>query len=157
VILLAVTNSMTNDVAAMPLLWVLPLVLYLLTFILAFDARRWYRRGVVAGVLLPVALGAVCAVLLGIDSKLTIGGRVALLAAAMFVCCLVCHGELAALKPPARGLTAFYLSIAAGGAAGRRWWRSWRRWCLTGTSSCTWGCGRARRWRWWRRWGAAEE
>jgi hypothetical protein len=118
VILLAVTNSMTNDVAAMPLLWVLPLVLYLLTFILAFDARRWYWRGVVAGVLLPVALGAVCVVLLGIDDKLTIGGRVALLAAAMFVCCLVCHGELAALKPPAGGLTAFYLSIAAGGAFG---------------------------------------
>jgi hypothetical protein len=118
VILLAVTNTMTHDVAAMPLLWVLPLVLYLLTFILAFDARRWYRRGVVAGVLLPLAAAAVCAVLLGIDTWLSIGGRVALLAAAMFVCCFVCHGELAAMKPPARGLTAFYLSIAAGGAIG---------------------------------------
>jgi SAM-dependent methyltransferase len=119
VLLLATTNTMTHDVAAMPLLWVLPLAVYLLTFILAFDARRWYRRWI-AGVPLALAAFAICAALLGLDlaAGFSIAARVALLAAALFVCCLVCHGELAALKPPPRELTAYYLTIAAGGALG---------------------------------------
>lgn len=119
VLLLATTNTMTHDVAAVPLLWVLPLGVYLLTFILAFDARRWYRRWV-AGIPLTLAAAGVCAALLGVDLVLgfSIAGRVAMLAGALFVCCLVCHGELAALKPPAEKLTAYYLTIAAGGALG---------------------------------------
>ena len=117
VMLLATTNSLTHDVAAMPLLWVLPLVLYLLTFILAFDASRWYRRGVMA-LALPLAAAGVCAVLLGADGRVPITPRVSLLAGAMFVCCMACHGELATLKPPLRDLTSYYLTIAAGGALG---------------------------------------
>lgn len=117
VLLLATTNMLTHDLAPVPLLWVLPLALYLLTFILAFDARRWYRRGLIAAAL-PVAAAGVCAVLLGADGWLSTMSRVALLAGAMFVCCMACHGELAALSPPPQELTAYYLTIAAGGAAG---------------------------------------
>lgn len=117
VMLLATTNTLTHAVAAMPLLWVLPLVLYLLTFIVAFDAPRWYRRGVV-GAALVLAAAAVCVVLIGADAWLSITVRVALLSAAMFVCCMACHGELAALKPAPRELTGYYLAIAAGGAIG---------------------------------------
>lgn len=117
VLLLATTNTMTHDVAAVPLLWVLPLALYLLTFILAFDARRWYRRNV-AGVPLVAAAAGICWVLLGADAGASVVARITLLASAMFVCCMVCHGELAALQPPPRELTAYYLTIAAGGALG---------------------------------------
>ena len=117
VLLLATTNTMTHDVAAVPMLWVLPLALYLLTFVLAFDARRWYRRSV-AGVPLAAAAAGMCWVLLGADVGSSAVARITLLAASMFVCCMVCHGELAALKPPPRELTAYYLTIAAGGALG---------------------------------------
>jgi hypothetical protein len=117
VLLLATTNTMTNDVAAVPLLWVLPLALYLLTFVVAFEGRRPYRRRL-GGVSLVMAAAGVCWVLLGADVGLPVAGRVAVLAAAMFVCCMVCHGELSALRPPPRELTAYYLSVAAGGALG---------------------------------------
>ena len=95
----------------------LPLALYLLTFILAFDERRWYRRNV-AGLPLALATAGVCWELLGGQPGAPAAARVGLLSAALFVCCMVCHGELAALKPPVAGLTAYYLTIAAGGALG---------------------------------------
>jgi SAM-dependent methyltransferase len=117
VLLLATTNAMTYSVAPVPLLWVLPLALYLLTFILAFDERRWYRRNV-AGLPLVFAAAGVCWVLLGVQPGAPAASRVGILAGSMFVCCMVCHGELAALKPPPARLTAYYLSIAAGGALG---------------------------------------
>ena len=117
VLLLATTNTLTHDVAAIPLLWVLPLALYLLTFILAFDQRRWYRRNV-AGLPLAFAAAGVCWELLGGQPGAPAASRVGLLSAALFVCCMVCHGELAAVKPRPDGLTAYYLSVAAGGALG---------------------------------------
>src|SRR3954471_13628927 len=92
VLLLATTNTLTHDVAAVPLLWVLPLALYLLTFVLAFDARRWYRRWL-AGFPLAAAAFGVCWVLLGADIDGTVVSRVGVLSAAMFLCCMVCHGE----------------------------------------------------------------
>ena len=116
VLLLATTNTMTHLVAPLPLLWVLPLALYLLSFILAFDARRWYRR-TIAGLPLAVAAAGVCWVLLGAGGA-AMAPRVVVLAGALFVCCMVCHGELAELKPPPRELTAYYLTVAAGGALG---------------------------------------
>ena len=119
VLLLATTDVMTHDVAAMPLLWVLPLAVYLLSFVLAFAERRWYRRWV-AGAPLTLAIAGFCAALLGVDLAMgfSIVARIAMLAGALMVCCLVCHGELAALKPPPRELTGYYLTIAAGGALG---------------------------------------
>jgi hypothetical protein len=124
VLLMATTNTMTQDVAPVPLLWVLPLALYLLTFILAFEFGRFYRRRVF-GWALALAAVAVCAVLLLQhdfifleDNPLGIRSRIGLLAGAMFVGCMALHGELAALRPDPRHLTGFYLAIALGGAVG---------------------------------------
>ena len=119
--LLATTNHVCQDVAVIPFLWVMPLSLYLLTFIISFDHERWYRRQF-------FALGAVLTLLLvtGVDQLITTGANVsfsfvvelALYFAALFFLCMVCHGELVRLKPSARYLTSFYLMISAGGALG---------------------------------------
>ena len=116
-LLLAVTNHITQNVAAIPLLWILPLAVYLLSFILTFESGRWYQRRVFLG------LGAVALASMGFAS----GGQtmvndirvlIPLFVAGLFVCCMVCHGELARSKPAARWLTSFYLTVAAGGALG---------------------------------------
>lgn len=114
-LLLGVTNQLCQDVAAVPFLWVLPLALYLATFILCFDARGWYRRGLFLA-LLPVAIAAMGYAL--IPEKLGQKGLMGVLAAGLFVCCMVCHGELHRLRPHPARLTGFYLAISAGGAAG---------------------------------------
>lgn len=115
-LLLASTNQVCMDVAVIPFLWVLPLALYLVSFILCFDSDRWYVRRpyLVATVVLQVASlymatqGSGVAILL----------QVALYFGALFCCCMTCHGELAALKPHPRYLTLYFLTISAGGAAG---------------------------------------
>jgi len=115
-LLLAVTNQMCQEVAVVPLLWVLPLALYLLSFILCFESDRWYARSWC----LPVLILA----LVVMAQALALGPRVGILYAVpvfsigLFVCCLFCHGELAARRPAARHLTAFYLMVALGGALG---------------------------------------
>ncbi len=129
--MLAITNYLTQDVAAIPFLWIVPLAVYLLSFILCFDAPRWYARPVFLG-LLPPALGVMVWTLLTerddvaniVSGFLLKRGDVAmpvtvvLFALAFFICCMVCHGELARRKPHPRRLTAFYLMISIGGAAG---------------------------------------
>jgi tetratricopeptide (TPR) repeat protein len=111
VLLLATTNKICQDVAVIPFLWVLPLALYLLSFIICFDSPRWYKR-LPFGLALGAALGGVCWVLF--QQNQAIAGFVA----ALFVSCMVCHGELYRLKPDPRHLTGYYLMIAAGGALG---------------------------------------
>ncbi len=115
--LLAVTNHLSENVAPVPLLWVLPLALYLLSFALVFAKRQFYSRWFVAR-LLAVALG--CAGYAIYDSSIThaIQISVPLFCGALFVVCLFCHGELAQRKPALRDLTSFYLIIALGGAFG---------------------------------------
>jgi len=115
-LLLAMTNHILRNIAAIPLLWVVPLGLYLLSFIIAFDHPRWYYRPFWYTLFIAAA-GAMIFVV-GIFFG---GGYVAQLAfftGGLFVCCMVCHGELAALKPAPSYLTSFYLIIASGGAAG---------------------------------------
>jgi SAM-dependent methyltransferase len=116
-LLVAVTNHLTQNVASIPFLWILPLTLYLLTFIICFDGRGWYRRGV----FLPLAAAAVVAMAwvqrdfgLTHDLKLAVPVH----AAGLFVLCMLCHGELVTLKPRPARLTEFYLLIALGGALG---------------------------------------
>jgi hypothetical protein len=116
VLLLAVTNKICQDVAVIPFLWVLPLALYLLTFIICFDHPRWYSRFWFT-LLLVVALAAACHALFE-GADLPIVRQVAIYAVALFVGCMICHGELYRLKPHPAHLTSFYLLIAAGGAAG---------------------------------------
>jgi SAM-dependent methyltransferase len=117
-LLLAITNHLSQNVAAIPFLWVLPLSIYLLTFILCFEGSGWYRRNPYLQ-LLAVALGSM-AYALSVDSTGSVPIRVMvpLFTMGLFTCCMVCHGELARLKPDPRYLTHFYVMIAAGGALG---------------------------------------
>jgi len=114
--LLATTNQVCMDVASVPFLWVLPLTLYLLSFILCFDGEIWYTRRIYAiGVF--VSMGTITKILyagMGVDIKL----QVLVLFSGLFFCAMFCHGELARLKPHPRYLTSFYLLLSAGGAAG---------------------------------------
>jgi spermidine synthase len=116
VLLLATTNKLSQEVAVIPFLWVLPLSLYLLSFIISFDHARWYHRGVFMTLLVVATAVVFQLILAGNDApmKLQIAGY----STALFIACMVCHGELYRLKPPPRFLTSFYLFIAAGGALG---------------------------------------
>jgi spermidine synthase len=115
VMLLATTNFLTQDVAPIPLLWVLPLCIYLLSFILTFHGT-WYRRGLFHPLFAITASLVVLALFRGEDMRLT--SQIAVYLLFLFVACMVCHGEVARLKPQARHLTSFYLLLSAGGAAG---------------------------------------
>lgn len=118
-LLLSLTNQMCQDVAVVPFLWVLPLALYLLTFVITFDHSRWYNRWAA----IPLTVCAVGAVAYLINQQFAweemhIGWQIAIYVGAIFFGCLVCHGEVVRIKPPARNLTAFYLAISLGGALG---------------------------------------
>lgn len=115
-LLLATTNQMSIDVAVVPFLWIVPLSLYLLTFILCFDSDRWYARPLFAA-LLPLSLiNSVRLLYWGTD--LGIVDQIAGYSITLFVCCMACHGEVARMRPPARHLTFFFLMVAIGGAVG---------------------------------------
>lgn len=114
ILLLALTRHLTQDIAPIPFLWVLPLSIYLLSFILCFDAPRYYVR--------PLFLAALPLAFLALDFVLDGGGSVPVLIGltclSLFVICMVCHGELVRRKPPLRHLTLFYLMLSVGGALG---------------------------------------
>jgi hypothetical protein len=115
-LLLAGTNKMCQDVASIPFLWVLPLALYLVTFIISFDSPRWYSRFWFS-LLLVAALVAVCVALFA-GADLPIVHQVAIYSATIWVGCMICHGELYRLRPDPSQLTSFYLLISTGGAIG---------------------------------------
>jgi SAM-dependent methyltransferase len=118
VLLLAITNHLSQNVAAIPFLWVLPLSIYLLSFILCFEGEGWYRRNPYLQ-LLAVALGSMAyAVSVDMTSNVPIKVMIPLFAMGLFTCCMVLHGELARLKPDPKYLTHFYLMMSAGGALG---------------------------------------
>jgi hypothetical protein len=116
VLLLATTNKLCQEVAVIPFLWVLPLALYLLTFVICFDHARWYHRGTFAALLVIGVASVWLLIDAGSDApmKLQIAGY----SATLFVACMICHGELYQLKPPPRLLTSYFLFISAGGALG---------------------------------------
>src|SRR4029077_8823738 len=114
-LLLAFTGHMTLNIAAIPFLWVLPLALYLLSFVLCFEASGWYRRWLFLP-LLGTGLAGVCVTLT--QSNPSIWTLIPLYSATLFAACMVCHGELARSKPHPRYLTGFYLMLALGGALG---------------------------------------
>lgn len=144
VVLIATTNHISTDIPVMPLLWIAPLALYLITFIIAFDRPTWYRR-------VPVALLAIGSIYAAAVTHRFIAGRslsyeigtIGLVFAyladpnaplptfhvttpyfvianftALFAICLLCHGEIVRTRPAPRYLTSFYLMISAGGALG---------------------------------------
>ncbi len=114
----AVTSHLTVNVAAIPLLWMLPLAAYLISFILAFEAPWAYRRGVVVRVLV-LMLASLGYALAKTDVSLPIGVGIVFFVVECFVACLFCHCEAYALRPKgASEVTLFYLLIAAGGVTG---------------------------------------
>ena len=115
VMLLATTNQISQEISVISFLWVLPLALYLLSFILCFSSGRWYSRiGYV--VALFIGTGFFCSVFYyGQGTLLTQIGVYSLI---LFVCCMICHGELARLKPHPHYLTLFYVLISTGGLLG---------------------------------------
>lgn len=161
VVLMATTNHISTDVAVVPMLWIVPLALYLLTFIIAFDRPAWYWPTLTA-VLTLIAIYPTSALYknnnvgtiklyncgmtgrciqmaaeffhktpdadkgtdknAAIGPHVKIGFRTALFVnfATMFGICLLCHGQLARLKPPTQHLTAYYLMMSAGGARRHR-------------------------------------
>jgi hypothetical protein len=116
VMLLAITNQMALDVASVPFLWVLPLAVYLLSFVVAFGGERRYRRGLWYPLFVAATAGTIGLMYAGAGPPLwvQIGGYVG----ALFVFTMVAHGELYRLRPAPARLTSFYLSLALGGALG---------------------------------------
>ena len=115
-LLMATTNKLCLDVAVVPFLWVLPLTLYLITFIICFDNPRWYVREIFVPLLLPLWLGVFWAMDKGVNMDIVL--QIFLYSGALFVSCMVCHGELYRLRPEPARLTQYFLGISAGGALG---------------------------------------
>jgi SAM-dependent methyltransferase len=117
VLLLAISTHITQNVAAIPFLWIMPLSLYLLSFILCFDGRGWFRyRRFPYVPLMAVFLAGMAMSIAGENAPIRLLAGLFLLG--LFSCCMVCHGELTLLKPHPRYLTQFYLTVSAGGALG---------------------------------------
>ncbi len=134
VLLLAVTTHLTQDIAAIPFLWILPLAVYLLSFIICFEAPRFYRRSI----FLPLVTLALLFMAYEIwPFRQSMPARVFVLplvlffqnlpmrasivlffSTALFICCMVCHGELVRTRPHPRYLTGFYVSVSLGGVCG---------------------------------------
>ncbi len=118
IVLMAATSHLTANIAPVPMLWVLPLVIYLLTFILCFESARWYKRRLflpLMAVLTPLLIACT-----SFPSLMPPGilWPTLLFSVCIFTFCMACHGELARLKPHPAQLTAYYLMIATGGAIG---------------------------------------
>ena len=129
-LLLTFTNFICQDIAVIPFLWVVPLSIYLLTFIISFDHARWYHRGIFSWItvflIVSVSLfvvGQEWQILERLEIELpeleydfVLEGITYLII--LFTSCMLCHGELVRLKPRPEFLTSFYLMIATGGAVG---------------------------------------
>ena len=117
ILLLAMTNHFSQNVAVVPFLWVMPLAVYLLSFILTFSEKRIYRSSLFGS--LMIVFMTICSLVYAHDEVVR---NILLLLfihlAALFGGCMICHGELVKLKPSAKYLTNFYLAVSAGGALG---------------------------------------
>ncbi|MBZ5672821.1 MAG: fused MFS/spermidine synthase [Acidobacteriia bacterium] len=116
-LLVSITNHMSQNVAPIPLLWVVPLAIYLLTFILAFESDKIYQRWIFLPWVAP-ALGWMAYALYAGEGNFHIKFSIPIFCAGLFICCMLCHGELALRKPAPQYLTLFYLMVSVGGAVG---------------------------------------
>jgi spermidine synthase len=124
-LLSAVTSHLSQNIAAIPLLWIIPLTVYLLTFVIAFNGKLYWRWVVVC--LLAIALGLVGYMIVALEKGndidkyiplSSIRWSIPIFCATLFIACLFCHGELYRRRPAPRYTTQYYLLIAAGGALG---------------------------------------
>jgi hypothetical protein len=116
ILLLSVTNQLTQEIAVIPFLWVLPLSIYLFSFIVSFSGERWYRRIPFISLLAISTLGVGYALF-----ALAITGlffQILILVLFLLFATFVLHGELYRLRPGTKDLTAFYLYISFGGVIG---------------------------------------
>ena len=124
VLLLSFTNHITQNVASVPFLWIIPLVLYLVTFMLVFDVGSargrsgWYSRPIFVPLLLILLVITSYGMYEGYASTMHIYVALPLFCILLFVACMFCHGELAALRPGTQYITQFFLCLSIGGAAG---------------------------------------
>ncbi len=116
--LLATTQQLCQDVAVIPFLWILPLAVYLVSFILAFDRPGWYSPRIIAPCTAALVLAAAILFVVQPARLWLIALGILVTLAALFGLCMLCHGELARLKPASRHLTSYYLAISGGGALG---------------------------------------
>ena len=114
-LLLSVSSSLSQDIAPIPFLWIVPLALYLLSYILCFDNARWYNIEA-HRIAVPTALVAMTFV--HARPALPLWAVISIHCVGLFVLCMFCHGLLATKRPGLRDLTAFYLSVASGGMMG---------------------------------------
>jgi SAM-dependent methyltransferase len=117
ILMVADTSYLTENVAPIPMLWVLPLALYLLSFILCFEGNNWYRRKFyiplfVVSVFILAFLPTIS------PTSMPLMAFIGINLIAFFVICMVCHGELAKQQPAPRFLTIYYLMLALGGLLG---------------------------------------
>jgi spermidine synthase len=118
VLLCAFTNHLSQNVAPIPLLWIVPLIAYLLSFVWAFNGERFYPRRLML-VVVAVFLAALAAMIHFADRISTpLWFTILFYCATLLLLCLACHAELYRLRPSPRYATSFYLLIAAGGALG---------------------------------------
>ncbi|MGZ5113465.1 MAG: spermidine synthase [Usitatibacter sp.] len=117
VMLLGVTNHLTQNISSIPLLWVVPLAVYLLTFILCFEGRNWYRRDIYLGSLAWM-LCVMAWFLADKSLQFELLWQIAVFTIGLFFVCMFCHGELARLRPGPKHLTLFYLMVSLGGVLG---------------------------------------
>lgn len=112
-LLLSITNLLTQSVASVPFLWLLPLCLYLLSFILTFSGKRWYLRNLYAYLFLATAFLSLVFTITDIPSLAT---GILVYSLTLFCACMLCHGEVYGKRPPAGQLDTYYLCLAFGSA-----------------------------------------
>ena len=117
VTLLGVTNHLTQNISSIPLLWVIPLAVYLLTFILCFEGGDWYRRDLYLGSLMWM-LCVMAWFLADKSLQFELLWQIAVFTIGLYFVCMFCHGELARRRPGPGHLTLFYLVVSLGGVLG---------------------------------------
>jgi hypothetical protein len=117
VLLFSITTHLSQNIAPIPFLWVLPLALYLATFMIAFESDKLYNRAVMFFLMVPVFY-YMARDLYEDAGNLHIKYLIPIFSAGLFLGCMLCHGELARRRPAPRYLTLFYLMVSLGGALG---------------------------------------
>ena len=118
--MLSFTNKLTQDIIVMPFLWSLLLAIYLITFIIAFNSARWYKRALI----LPLLLMFIGFILkrqvnnVVYDKELSVSMTIMIYSLCLFLLCMALHGELSRLKPHSGKLTKYYLFLSIGGVLG---------------------------------------
>jgi len=114
IMLVSSSSVLTREVGPVPLLWILPLAVYLLTFIICFDRPEWYQRRI----FFPLFAGSAAALMILNNSALPFSTKMAIHLSVLFSTCMVCHGEMMKLRPHSDQLTEFYLFLSLGGVGG---------------------------------------